>query len=111
MGRPPVRRRPPPRPPPVTSPAASDSATPALPTAPTPAVTKPRPTTDSAVTAMLEARSVALVGASPRPGRLGMRMITELARSPAHPRTYLVNPRYDDIGGQPCHRRLDDLPE
>ncbi len=60
---------------------------------------------------MLEARSVALVGASPRPGSLGERMITELARSPAHPRTYLVNPRYDDLGGQPCHRRLDDLPE
>jgi acyl-CoA synthetase (NDP forming) len=60
---------------------------------------------------MLEARSVALVGASPRPGRLGERMITELARSPARPRTYLVNPRYDTIGGHPCFRRLDDLPE
>jgi acetate---CoA ligase (ADP-forming) len=60
---------------------------------------------------MLEARSVALVGASPRPGSLGERMITELARSPAHPRTYLVNPRYDDIGGQRCYRRLEDLPE
>jgi acyl-CoA synthetase (NDP forming) len=60
---------------------------------------------------MLEARSVALAGASPRPGSLGERMITELARSPAHPRTYLVNPRYDDIGGQRCYRRLDDLPE
>jgi acetate---CoA ligase (ADP-forming) len=71
----------------------------------------PTATTDQAVTAMLEARSVALVGASPRPGSLGERMITELARSPARPRTYLVNPRYDDIGGQPCHRRLDDLPE
>jgi acyl-CoA synthetase (NDP forming) len=60
---------------------------------------------------MLEARSVALVGASPRPGSLGERMITELARSPAHPRTYLVNPRYDDLGGQRCYRRLEDLPE
>jgi len=60
---------------------------------------------------MLEARTVALVGASPRPGRLGERMITELARSPARPRTYLVNPHYDDIGGRPCHRRLDDVPE
>jgi acetate---CoA ligase (ADP-forming) len=60
---------------------------------------------------MLEARSVALIGASPRPGSLGERMITELARSPARPRTYLVNPRYDVIGDQPCHRTLDDLPE
>jgi acetate---CoA ligase (ADP-forming) len=68
-------------------------------------------TRDEAVAVMLEARSVALVGASPRPGGLGMRMITELARSPARPRTYLVNPNHDDIGGQLCHRRLDDLPE
>jgi acyl-CoA synthetase (NDP forming) len=60
---------------------------------------------------MLEARSVALVGASPRPGSLGERMITELARSPARPRTYLVNPRYGTIGDQPCHRRLGDVPE
>jgi acyl-CoA synthetase (NDP forming) len=68
-------------------------------------------TRDEAVAVMLEARSVALVGASPRPGSLGERMITELARSPARPRTYLVNPRYDDLGGQRCYRRLDDLPE
>ena len=48
----------------------------------------------TAVTAMLEARSVALVGASARPGSLGARMIAEVARSPSRPRTYLVNPRY-----------------
>ncbi|HEY2519284.1 MAG TPA: acetate--CoA ligase family protein [Streptosporangiaceae bacterium] len=60
---------------------------------------------------MLEARSVALVGASPRPGSLGERMIAELARSPARPRTYLVNPRYGTIGDQRCHRGLDDVPE
>ncbi|HEY2242108.1 MAG TPA: CoA-binding protein, partial [Streptosporangiaceae bacterium] len=60
---------------------------------------------------MLEARSVALVGASLRPGSLGERMITELARSPARPRTYLVNPRYNALGDQPCYRALDDVPE
>jgi acyl-CoA synthetase (NDP forming) len=54
------------------------------------------------LTAMLEARSVALVGASARPGSLGARMIAEMARSPSRPRTYLVNPRYDSIGGTPC---------
>src|SRR5580704_6283426 len=51
---------------------------------------------------MLEARSVALVGASARPGSLGARMIDQMARSPSGPRTYLVNPRYPDIGGTPC---------
>ncbi len=63
------------------------------------------------VRAMLEARSVALVGASARPGSLGARMITELARSPSRPRTYLVNPRYEDIGGTPCLPSLAEVPE
>ncbi len=61
--------------------------------------------------AMLEARSVALVGASARPGSLGARMITELARSPSRPRTYLINPRYPDIGGTPCRPSRAEVPE
>ncbi len=64
-----------------------------------------------AVAAMLEARSVALVGASARPGSLGARMIAEMARSPSRPRTYLVNPRYRDINGAPCLPSLGELPE
>jgi acetate---CoA ligase (ADP-forming) len=63
------------------------------------------------VTAMLEARSVALVGASARPGSLGARMIEQVARSPSRPRTYLVNPRYAEIDGQPCLPRLAEVPE
>jgi acetate---CoA ligase (ADP-forming) len=59
---------------------------------------------------MLEAGSVALVGASPRPGSLGARMIEEVAKSPSGPCTYLVNPRYDDIGGIPSYPGLADLP-
>ena len=65
----------------------------------------------TAVAAMLEARSVALVGASARPGSLGARMIAEVARSPSRPRTYLVNPRYRDINGVPCLPSLADVPE
>ncbi|MGE5133841.1 MAG: acetate--CoA ligase family protein [Gemmatimonadota bacterium] len=64
-----------------------------------------------AVTVMLEARSIALVGASPRPGTLGERMITEAGRSPARPRVYLVNPRYTEIGGARCYPSLAGLPE
>jgi acetate---CoA ligase (ADP-forming) len=66
---------------------------------------------DAAVTAMLEARSLALVGASARRGSLGGRMIEEVARSPSRPRTYLVNPRYADIGGVPCLPDLATVPE
>ena len=61
--------------------------------------------------AMLEARSVALVGATARPGSLGARMIAEMARSPSRPRTYLVNPRYADIDGTPCLPSLAEVPE
>ena len=50
-----------------------------------------RPASDP-LAVMLEARSVALVGASPRAGSLGARMIEEVAKSSARPRTYLVNP-------------------
>ena len=60
---------------------------------------------------MLEARSVALVGASPRPGSLGSRMIAEVAKSPSRPRTYLVNPRYDAIDATTCYPSLTALPE
>ena len=65
---------------------------------------------EPALRAMLEARSVALVGASPRPGTLGQRMVAEVARSPASPAMYLVNPRYREIGGVPCHPSLAALP-
>jgi acyl-CoA synthetase (NDP forming) len=60
---------------------------------------------------MLEARSVAVVGASSRPGSLGERMVAEVSRSPAAPRVYLVNPRYRRIAGWPCHPSLAGLPE
>jgi acyl-CoA synthetase (NDP forming) len=59
---------------------------------------------------MLEARSVALVGASPRPGTLGQRMVAEIARSPAAPAAYLVNPKYAEIGGVACYPSLAELP-
>ncbi|WP_234812970.1 acetate--CoA ligase family protein [Mycolicibacterium confluentis] len=58
---------------------------------------------------MLEARSVAVVGASPRQDSFGARMVTEARRGSA--RVHLVNPRYDSIDGIACVPRLDALPE
>jgi len=60
---------------------------------------------------MLEARSIALVGASPRPGSFGQRMVDEVTRSPAAPQVQLVNPRYAEIGGRRCVPSLADLPD
>jgi acyl-CoA synthetase (NDP forming) len=65
----------------------------------------------SSLESMLAARSVALVGASPREGSFGARMLEEVTRSPSRPRVHLVNPRYAQIGEQQCHPSLADLPE
>ena len=59
---------------------------------------------------MLEARSVAIVGASARPGSFGERLVRELTRSPSAPTVHLVNPRYDAVLGLPCLDSLDDVP-
>jgi acyl-CoA synthetase (NDP forming) len=59
---------------------------------------------------MLEARRVALVGASARPGSFGQRMVAEVARSPSRPALHLVNPRYRQIGDRDCVPSLADLP-
>jgi acyl-CoA synthetase (NDP forming) len=40
-----------------------------------------------------------------------VRMIEEVARSPSRPRTYLVNPRYAEVGGTRCYASFADLPE
>ena len=60
---------------------------------------------------LLEARSVALVGASARPGSFGERALREVERSPSRPDLHLVNPRYaaDGIGPRPCAASLEDI--
>ncbi len=60
---------------------------------------------------MLEARTVAVVGASRREGSFGERMLAEAGKSAARPLIYPVNPRYQEIGGRPCFPSLADLPE
>jgi acyl-CoA synthetase (NDP forming) len=60
---------------------------------------------------MLEGRSVAAVGASDRPGSLGWRMATEVARSPGVERSWFVNPRRRTVLDRPCVPSLADVPE
>ncbi|HEV8065963.1 MAG TPA: CoA-binding protein, partial [Acidimicrobiales bacterium] len=67
----------------------------------------PPATRRTSLQAMLEARSVAVVGASPRPGSFGERVLIELSRSPSRPDIHLVNPKYTEIAGRPCLRSLD----
>jgi acyl-CoA synthetase (NDP forming) len=65
----------------------------------------------AAVAAMLDARSVAVVGASGRPGSFGERMVTEVLRSEGDRRVHLVNPAYESVAGLPCVPSLGDLDE
>jgi acyl-CoA synthetase (NDP forming) len=62
-----------------------------------------------AVAAMLQARSVAIVGASARPGSFGARMVHEVTRSTARPEVHLVNPRYSQLDGRPCLPTLESI--
>jgi acyl-CoA synthetase (NDP forming) len=80
------------------------------PESPTPAGVR-LPDSRPALRAMLEARSVALVGASPRPGSFGRRMVEEVAKSASRPRLYPVNPKYAELDGVPCYPTMADLPE
>jgi acyl-CoA synthetase (NDP forming) len=58
---------------------------------------------------MLAARSVAVVGASGRPGSFGERLAIEALRSPGLRRVDLVNPAYDAVLGHACAPALDAL--
>ena len=60
---------------------------------------------------MLEARTVAVVGASERPDSFGWRMATEALRSPAFDEVFLVNPGRTTVLGQACLPSLVDLPD
>ncbi|MGI8709117.1 MAG: acetate--CoA ligase family protein [Actinomycetota bacterium] len=59
---------------------------------------------------MLEARSVAVVGASARPDSFGEQMIHELVRGGYDGSIFPVNPRYEDVGGLTCVPSLKEVP-
>ena len=60
---------------------------------------------------MLEARSVAVVGASVKPLSLGNQMVVELQRGGYEGSIYPVNPGYEDVLGLRCYPSIAELPE
>jgi acetate---CoA ligase (ADP-forming) len=62
-----------------------------------------------ALISMLEPRSVAIVGASDRPGSFGRRAVDEVSKSSAKPEIHFVNPRLEQIEGRPCKGSLDEI--
>ncbi len=59
---------------------------------------------------MLAPRSIALIGASERPGALGRLLYENMLRARFDGTLYPVNPRHDSVFGNPCYARLKDLP-
>ena len=59
---------------------------------------------------LLEPRSLAVVGASARPGSFGDQLVAQLLGGGYRGAVHLVNPRYREVAGRPCHRSLADLP-
>lgn len=69
------------------------------------------PGTPIALERMLEARSVAVVGASVKEGSLGLQMMVELLRGGFDGAVYPVNPGYDEVLGHRCYPSIDQVPE
>jgi acetyltransferase len=59
---------------------------------------------------MLNPRSIAIVGASPK-GGYGGRLLNAVMRAKERIRIYPVNPNYEEINGMRAYRRIADLPE
>lgn len=71
------------------------------------AAATPRPGLGS----LAAARSIAVVGASPDPNRIGGRPIDFLKRAGFDGRVYPVNPKYTELQGLPCYPDLGVIPE
>jgi acetate---CoA ligase (ADP-forming) len=59
---------------------------------------------------LLEPGSLAVVGASARPGSFGDILVAQLLAGGYRGEVHLVNPRYREVAGRPCHPSLADLP-
>jgi len=64
----------------------------------------------SSLNAFFNPRSIAVVGASPKPGSVGYVIIDRLKKS-FKGRIYPVNPNYEEILGLRCYRSIKELPE
>jgi acyl-CoA synthetase (NDP forming) len=67
--------------------------------------------TAAAVQALLSPRSIAIVGASGDPSKLGALPLQFLQKYGYRGRLYPVNPSYSEIGGLRCYPSIGDVPE
>ncbi len=64
----------------------------------------------TALECMLEARSVAIVGASAREGSVGNQILVELAKGGFAGEVFPVNPKYEEILGFRCYPSVTEVP-
>ena len=60
---------------------------------------------------LIRPRSVAIIGASEKPGALGASVLANLERARFQGAIHLINPRRAEIGSRRCIASVDDLPE
>ena len=60
---------------------------------------------------LLRPRSIAVVGASAKPGSPGNEVLVNLAKGGYRGHIYAVNPGRDEVDGRPCFASLSDLPQ
>lgn len=66
----------------------------------------------SSLDRLVNPRSIAIIGASDRPGSLGSRTLSNLFdHSDFTGDAYLINPGRDEIRGRPCYKSILDIPE
>ena len=63
------------------------------------------------LTSLLNPRSIAIVGATPDPRRVGGRPLSFLRRFGFPGTIYPVNPKYPEIDGIRCYESVTELPE
>lgn len=66
--------------------------------------------TSNPIERLLRPRSVAIIGASDKPGALGASVLANLERNGFSGDIYLVNPKRDEIGGRKCYPSVAALP-
>ncbi|HEX2157726.1 MAG TPA: CoA-binding protein, partial [Actinomycetes bacterium] len=66
--------------------------------------------TRRALAALLEPRSLVVVGASARPGSFGDTLVAQLLSGGYRGAVHLVNPRYREVAGRPCLPSLSEVP-
>ncbi len=66
---------------------------------------------DGGLDAIFSPKSIAVVGASRHPGKIGYELIHNILINEYKGRVYPVNPKADAIHGLPCFRAVADLPE